>query len=67
MEHGPEQELRESIAIIYGERFGAMPDALRAALDHVRGEGVLLGLLAITALSPRDEADAALHRAAGVS
>lgn len=67
MDRGQEHEMREAILIIYEARFGIMEDELRAALAHVRGEGMLLGLAAIAATCSRDEAIAAVLRAGGMA
>jgi hypothetical protein len=66
MDPGQEHDLREAILIIYEARFGSMGAELRAALDLVRGEGVLLGLVAIAATCSHEEAIAAVHQAGGV-
>jgi hypothetical protein len=65
MARGQEEDLREAIMIIYEARFGTMGDDLRAALDMVRSEGVLLGLAAIAATCSHEEAVAAVRQASG--
>lgn len=65
MDSGQEHDLREAILIIYEARFGTMNDELRAALDLVRGDGVLLGLAAIAATCSHEEAIAAVRQASG--
>jgi hypothetical protein len=65
MDRGQEHDMREAILIIYEARFGSMGDELRTALDLVRGEGVLLGLVAITATCSHEEAVAAVRQAGG--
>lgn len=65
MASGQEEDMREAIMIIYEARFGTMGDDLRAALDTVRGEGVLLGLAAIAATCSHEEAIAAVRQASG--
>jgi hypothetical protein len=65
MDRGQEHDLRETFLIIYEARFGTMGDELRAALDLVRGEGVLLGLVAIAATCSHEEAIAAVRQASG--
>ena len=66
MDRGQEQDMREAITIIYEARFGTMTDDVRAALDLVHGDGVLLGLVAIAATCSHEEAIAAVLQAAHV-